>query len=152
LFNYTYLEQVKNTLTMIEESELIDFHKEIANRQRNAYNRMRTDINFLKDNLLIEIDYKQKIILGKSPRQRSMDFYDENMPQRSFLGLGIYYIEKLDGDETIKCLNMDLVFHHSAQTCVETIKGIEFARIQEVFRKIDKKYWTIWTDCGNHFR
>jgi len=61
LFNYTYLEQVKNTLTMIEESELIDFHKEIANRQRNAYNRMRTDINFLKEKSFQVIVFKFSI-------------------------------------------------------------------------------------------
>jgi hypothetical protein len=81
-----------------------------------------------------------------------MDYYDEIMPQRSILGLGIYYVETTANSESIKCLNMDLIFHQRSQTCVETIKGLEFARNQEIFKNIDKNRWTIWTDCGNHFR
>ena len=138
---------VRDTFRLKEETEKIDFHKQIADSQRESYNKMRTDFKFLKEILHIEIDYKQKIVLGKSPRQRSMDYNDENMPQRP-----IYYVETSANSLSIKCLKMDLIFHHSSQTCVETIKGLEFARNQEVLKNIDKNRLTKWTDCGNHFR
>ena len=142
-------DDIKNAIEKIENCQLLDFHEEIADRQRTSYNSMRNDTDFLQKNLLIEIDYKQKIILGKSPRQRNRDYYDGNMAQRSLLGFGLYYV---DSSKQIQCLNMDIVFHESKQTCLHVIKAINFVRKQDVFKAIDKRHWTIWTDCGTHFR
>jgi hypothetical protein len=60
----------KNALlkNLIELSE-IDFHKKCASNQREAYNFQRSDPAFLEDCLVIEADYKEKIIVGDSVRQ-----------------------------------------------------------------------------------
>ena len=110
---------------------------------------MRKNVDFLTENLLIKIDYKQKIILGKCPRQRNRDYYDGNFAQRSFLGFGIYYVNNA---YRIECLNMDVVFHDSKQTCLHVLKTFDFIRKQDAFKAIDKNRWSIWTDCGTHLR
>ena len=46
---------------------------------------MLANTQLLSDSLLIEIDYKQKIIIGMSPRQTSGEYYKQQ--QRNFLGM-----------------------------------------------------------------
>lgn len=50
-------------------------HKSIKNIQRLAYNNQRKNIKFLSDKILIELDFKQKIMIGVSPRQVNKEFY-----------------------------------------------------------------------------
>jgi hypothetical protein len=59
------------------------FHKNIAFFQRKAYNIQRTNNDFLTQILLIEIDFKQKIVIPMSPRQVNAEFY--KLQQRSCL-------------------------------------------------------------------
>ena len=68
----------------LKDYEAIVFHKNISICQRIAYNNQRKDIDFLKNKILIEIDFKQKIIIGISPRQVSGEYY--NQSARSCLG------------------------------------------------------------------
>jgi hypothetical protein len=51
-----------NTLEKIEKIEALNHHVTIAKDQREASNKMK---NKQKDELLIEIDFKQKIKIGK---------------------------------------------------------------------------------------
>jgi hypothetical protein len=60
----------------LENYEAIIFHKNISSIQRAAYNKHRTDLEGLKGKLLIEMDFKQKIIIGLSPRQVSSEYYN----------------------------------------------------------------------------
>ena len=55
------LKEVKNSLKILET---IQFHRDAARMSRDLYNKQRSDKDFLRDNLLIDIDFKQKIILG----------------------------------------------------------------------------------------
>jgi hypothetical protein len=66
----------------IEAYEIIMHHKMVSNNQRNAYNNNRK--NLRSGELLIEADYKQKIIIGLSPRQPSKEYYEQEL--RSCLG------------------------------------------------------------------
>ncbi len=59
--------------------------------------------SFSKDALFIELDYKQKVNIGLSPRQPSEEYY--NQKQRSILGFGIYFW----AEDTIECLNIDII-------------------------------------------
>ena len=61
------------------------FHKNVAKVQRSAYNTQRKDINLLRDKILIEIDFKEKIVIGLSPRQINKDYYNQQL--RSCLGI-----------------------------------------------------------------
>ena len=54
---------VLNTLEKIEKIEALNHHVTIAKDQREASNKMKN--NRQKDELLIEIDFKQKIKIGK---------------------------------------------------------------------------------------
>ena len=65
------------------------FHKNIAFYQRKAYNTQRTNIQFLTNKLVIEIDFKQKIVITKSPRQINAEFY--KLEQRSCLSM--FYLQ-----------------------------------------------------------
>lgn len=76
---------VNQSIEKIQSLEYIQFHYTIAKRQRTSYKKMLTDTQLLQENLLIEIDYKQKILIGLSPRQTSGEYYKQQ--QRNFLGM-----------------------------------------------------------------
>jgi len=50
-------------------------HKSVKNIQRQAYNYQRKNIEYLNGKILIELDFKQKIMIGVSPRQVNKEFY-----------------------------------------------------------------------------
>lgn len=59
-------------------------HKKTAERQRKCYNYQRKSLDILKDKILIELDFKQKIVVGLSPRQINREYYE--LEQRTCLG------------------------------------------------------------------
>jgi predicted RNA binding protein with dsRBD fold (UPF0201 family) len=67
----------------LQDMEAIEFHKNIARVQRTAYNQNRT-IENLNGKILIDIDFKQKFVIGMSPRQVSSEYYNQII--RSCLG------------------------------------------------------------------
>ena len=93
-FSYTLLnnflnglphsEQQEKGLENIKKLELIKFHYQIAKRQRKSYKNMLNNKKLFDDSIIIEMDYKQKILIGMSPRQVSGEFYRQQ--QRSLLG------------------------------------------------------------------
>lgn len=137
---------VSSTLKKIDNLNIIQFHKNIAQRQRETYKKMKQDEKLLGTHLLIDIDFKQKISLGEGPRQRSSEYFDR--PTRGFISFGIYYVDS----GTIKCLNMDLVLNSASETSFVAVTAFRHIRNQNIFKKIDKKQYIIWTDCGPHFR
>jgi hypothetical protein len=60
------------------------FHKNLARCQRLAYNNHHTNVEFLKNKIMIVLDFKQKILIGMSPRQINSEYY--NQKERSCLG------------------------------------------------------------------
>ena len=52
--------------------------------QRKAYNDHHTIKEKLRNKLMIEFDFKQKIVIGMSPRQVNDEYY--NQKQRTCLG------------------------------------------------------------------
>ena len=138
------------------------FHKNVARCQREAYNEHRTNINILRDKILIEFDFKQKIVIGLSPRQISEEYY--NLIQRSCLGInlalhflsfinfvkgfGIYYVE----NDRIEMINFDLITSDLEQDAHAAVRGLRVLREQEFFQQIDKNEYIVWSDTGKHFR
>ena len=59
-------------------------HRNIANTQRKSYNEQRKSMNILTKNILIEVDFKQKIPIGLSPRQINKEYYEQEL--RTCLG------------------------------------------------------------------
>jgi hypothetical protein len=76
------LERTKDIITDLGDMQAIVFHKNVAKSQRQAYVEHQSPI-FLRNKLMIEVDYKEKIKIGLSPRQISKEFYEQQ--QRSFL-------------------------------------------------------------------
>lgn len=66
--------------------DYILFHKNIAKAQREAYKRDRTNVELLKNKIMIEVDFKQKIIIGFGPRQINTEYYDNRNRLRTCLG------------------------------------------------------------------
>ena len=62
------------------------FHRNIAKAQREAYKRDRTNTELLRNKIMIEVDFKQKIIIGLGPRQINTDYYDNRNRLRTCLG------------------------------------------------------------------
>ncbi len=80
-------DKYKNYLSAIDEIEdyqSILFHQNIAYSQRVSYSHQIKNIDFLTNKLLIELDFKQKFVIGLSPRQVSREYYNQTM--RSCLG------------------------------------------------------------------
>ena len=77
-------EKIKTLSKQINDYETILFHKNIASFQREAYNRHRSDALQLENKILIEVDFKQRITIGLSPRQVNSEYY--NQITRSCLG------------------------------------------------------------------
>ena len=73
----------------MEEYITIIFHKNVAKSQREAYKKHLT-LPELRNKILIELDYKQKIKIGMSPRQISSEYYEQK--ERTCLGFMIYRI------------------------------------------------------------
>ncbi len=130
----------------IEHKHQLDFHREIAIRQRNAYNYFRQSKEFLKNNIFLEFDYKQKLNIGLGPLNNS--FYKQRTI--SYLTFGLYYVE----NNEIKCINYDLLSDNLHQDSNAVIRGLRFIRSLESFKRIEanRKNYTVFCDCGSHFR
>jgi hypothetical protein len=79
-FNY---EKCKQAVSDLNDYDAILYHQFIATSQRSAYKSHLT-AEFLKEKILIELDFKQKIVIGLSQRQVSSEYY--NQVSRSCLG------------------------------------------------------------------
>ncbi|RNA44352.1 hypothetical protein BpHYR1_010334 [Brachionus plicatilis] len=129
------LTELMNMFTKIES---INLHFEISKRQSEAYNSMC--LNLDEDNIFIEMDWKQKIMVGLylvfrlSPRQPSNEY--RNQLSRTVFGFGVYY--KINN--FVECMNIDLV------SVVKNFRNLD------VFKKIERKKYIIWADTGTHFR
>jgi hypothetical protein len=75
--------RIKKIIEYLEEYLVIHFHKNVAKTQRLAYTN-HFNPSFLKNKLLIEVDYKEKFKIGFGPRQTSGEWYKQI--QRSCLG------------------------------------------------------------------
>lgn len=62
--------------SLLDQYETIVFHKNVARVQREAYKNHHT-VEKLRNNILIEMDFKQKIKIGLSPRQPSPEYYEQ---------------------------------------------------------------------------
>ncbi len=122
----------------------------------------------MQNKILIELDFKQKFVIGLSPRQVNEEYYKQ--VQRSclgfvffskiffffflksliiFSGFGIYFIDKND---EIKLINFDVISSDLIQDAHAAIRGFRLLREQPFFKEIDKKEYIVWCDTGKHFR
>jgi hypothetical protein len=76
--------EIKNVLDDLLKYHLVMEHRRIAKIQRNAYNAQRKNIDLLRNKILIDVDFKQKITIGLSPRQVSTEYYEQE--KRTCLG------------------------------------------------------------------
>ena len=134
-----------------DDLDLIDFHKEIAKRQRLAYNKYREDPKELKDKIMIDVDYKAKILLGKfNPKKLNGEHFERGKKKVSCLGFGVYYVNEFTNK--IQCLNIDIISDHEGSTAGDLKRCFKFLMKLDIFKKIQKKNWIIWSDCGTQFR
>ena len=114
-------------LLKLQTIQDVEFHKQIADRQRAYYNKLRTDPDFLgEDSILIDADWKEKINFGKvSPRQVNNEWYKYG--SCSLLGFGVYYTESkvLSNNQVVKwvnCWNFDILSDNTSQKAYYFIK------------------------------
>lgn len=155
---YYRISQNNNMLEKLENLEEIEYHKQIADRQRKIYNKYIKNPNFLgEDSILIDVDWKEKIYYGKkSPRQVNADWYKYG--SCSLLSFGIYYVCKKRNIETdkfenfVNCLTIDILTDNTSQTASDYIKRFRFIRTLAIFRNIEKNNYIIFSDTAKQFR
>jgi len=93
-FDENEIIKANNLIEKLKKVELLDFHKSIAQRQRDSYNYLRANVP--EDTLFIEFDFKEKVKVGLSPEQISQEFFNlktryvlGNLDTKSFNGLKI---------------------------------------------------------------
>jgi hypothetical protein len=155
---------LNSNLRKSKELESIEYHKLVASKQRKAYNAQRTDAEFLNGKILIDLDYKQKIILGKGPRVPNADFFQANKKKLSFLGFGVYYVNehsKIENGQlirtqfkSVKCLNIDVISDYDGTKAYDMIRTFKHVMNLPQFSNISKDIdsYVIWSDCGTQFR
>ena len=62
-------EMSKDIIEKIKDFQEVEFHRSVAKRQREAYNEQRNNSQLLKNNLLIEFDFMEKIKTPIGPRE-----------------------------------------------------------------------------------
>jgi len=144
---HSLIAEYEKILQVTEKYSIIEEHRSNADRQRKSYNMQKKNTSFLKNKLLIELDYKQKIIVGLSPRHINREFFE--LEQRVFLGFGIYYV---DNNNEIKVINFNIITDNGNQDAMLTVQLFRIIRRQAFFKAIDQKKYVIWTDCGKTFR
>jgi hypothetical protein len=80
------IQELTSIISQLKDLEAMFIHKKVAKSQRAAYQFQRNSKEFLKDKILIDVDYKQKIVVGKGPRQVNADYYKQAGAQRTCLG------------------------------------------------------------------
>ena len=144
-----HLQDYDTALHLISQIKEVQFHRNVAKMQKRAYNQMKSDIDLLKDSILIDLDFKQKIIIGDSPNMVSGEYFERQ--QRSLLGFGVYYYDNEIG--LIRCKHFDFVSEVDCkQDAHKAITGFRFMRQLQQFKEIQKSKYIIWADCGPHFR
>ena len=63
------LQEIDSMIDLVRKFEVVLGHRMIASTQRNSYNLQRKNKESLKKQIMIEVDFKQKIAIGISPRQ-----------------------------------------------------------------------------------
>ena len=93
-----------------------DYHKSIADKQRRSYNNSKLILD--ENSVFIELDWKQKVLIGMGPRQVSSEFREQQ--QRTLLGFGVYY---KNGNNELKYVNIDLVSSNLSQKGLDSVNG-----------------------------
>lgn len=138
--------QIETILVLLKDLESIEFHKNISKNQRKIYVEQITNKDLLSNKVLIECDFKQKILIGTSPKQVNSEYYGQKL--RSCLGFGVYFVK----ENKTQLINFDIISSDLNEDARSVVRGFRLLREQNFFKTIDKKSYIIWMDCGKHFR
>ena len=96
--------------------KLLDYHYSIATLQRKSYVESKNNI---KDGqIFIEMDFKQKIRIGMSPRQINSEYFKQQL--RFVLGIGLYYKKK----SKIELINVNIISDNLGQTGFSVVTAL----------------------------
>ncbi len=140
----------------IEKVELflsVEYHKSIAARQRKSYNRDRLDPILLNGKILIELDYKQKMLLGQGPRQWGSEFFEGNKKKVLCLGFGIFFVDRTPQNQPfVNVLNIDIITDYEGQDAGDVTRIFKHVMLLPEFIEIDQPEFKVWSDSGSQFR
>jgi hypothetical protein len=157
----------KSSLELINDYEQIIFHQNVSKIQRLCYTNTLKSIETLTGKIFIELDYKQRMRIGMSPRQVGQEYYNQIMrsclgekyknklffvnmrlTNYNYLGFGIYFVQ----NNEIKEINFNLISSNLEQDGLAAVRGFRKLREQEFFKTVDTKDYIVWSDCGPSFR
>lgn len=70
----------------VKDYKVLLFHQMVAKCQRDAYNDHRTKEK-LRGKILIDVDYKEKLVIGISQRQTNYEWFEQSANSRTCLGI-----------------------------------------------------------------
>lgn len=83
------LKELNTAIENLHSYEAIEFHKNVAECQRLAYNEHHKNVEALRGKIMIDVDFKQKIVIGMGgQRQVNSQYYEQ--AERSCLGESNY--------------------------------------------------------------
>jgi hypothetical protein len=74
----TQIDEYRVFIKQLLDYELIGEHAKMATIQRESYNFQRKSVEILRNNILIEADFKQSIAIGLSPEQANSEYYKQS--------------------------------------------------------------------------
>ena len=122
---------------------LYDKHTELKINQRQIFNYTKSNLS--ENSILLLIDFKENIILGRGSREVNVDFY--NREPRIVFGMVAFYkdnseIKKIHFNVISKVLNHDSLFAQGAIKKVIQNESTFFSQFQSL---------SLWCDRGPHF-
>ena len=120
----------------------MDEHYDMKEKQREHFNHQRK--NLQPNQLLVVIDYKQNLIVGRKPVEISHDFRQRR--QRTVLGMAVY---QHGSNPTYHDIITDVNTKKSWLACVKMYDVLK-ETIENTTMFINNII--VWADVGNHFR
>ena len=134
----------KQGVDLLKQYNEVLYHKMVAICQRNSFKNDQTNIEFYKDSILIIFDFKEKIRIGTGVKQTNKEYRNQQL--RSCFGVTIFY--KDDDSNKIKQLNYAVISDINSQTAEMVVYYLRFIRMQDRYKKIEKKNIKVWMDVG----
>ena len=125
-------------------------HKFIASEQRNAYKFKKENIE--DDELMVLMDFKENIKLGRGPIEIGNDFYCKK--QCSVLGFAVVYKDQVTKQPCLEYIDFfsDILSHDAlfVSGCIKKILNKFLFNNSMGQSKIRKVHF--WNDTGRHFQ
>jgi hypothetical protein len=132
-----------NWKDMLRRKMFLNEHRDIKERQRQAFNKAKETIS--DEELIILVDFKQNIQLGHGPME-NQDVW-RSLVQNTVLGMVLWSSAFQHGKVFVDFVSS--VLSHTAGVAIDCLKQL---LAENWLKSLNFKTIKFWFDCGPHFR